>query len=136
MEEIEPLAVFKQTNFIPNIYKSVECNENKIFLDEHDLKVTDKLEIYDYDGVKSIYKITEINGNEITLDRTLKNDRCVVYGKEVDDFKTLDKTYIFTLNVCATQELSRKIDNLNNTIQQQQTIINDLINRITLLENK
>ena len=150
VEEIEPLAVFKQTNFIPNIYKSVECNENKIFLDEHDLKVTDKLEIYDYDGVKSIYKITEINGNEITLDRTLKNDRCVVYGKEVDDFKTLDKTYIFTLNVCATQELSRKIDNLNNTtqqqqaiidnlnntIQQQQTIINDLINRITLLENK
>ena len=42
---------------------------------------------------------------------------------------TLDKNYIFTLNVCATQELYK-------LIQQQQTIINDLQNRLSILENK
>jgi hypothetical protein len=29
----------------------------------------------------------------------------MVYGYEVVDFNTLDKDYIFTLNVCATEEL-------------------------------
>ena len=27
-----------------------------------------------------------------------------VYGTEIDDFHTLSKDYIYTLNVCATQE--------------------------------
>ena len=59
----------------------------------------------------------------------IEGDECFIYGKEVDDFHTISKEYIFTLNVCATQELYK-------LIQQQQTIINDLQNRITILENK
>ena len=78
----------------------------------------------------------EISPTHIKIDKSIEDDKCFIFGKEINDFHALSKEYIFTLNVCATQELSRKIDNLNNTIQQQQTIINDLINRITLLENK
>ena len=33
----------------------------------------------------------------------------MVYGYEVVDFNTLDKDYIFTLNVCATEELHWRI---------------------------
>ena len=51
-----------------------------------------------------------------------------IYGSKVDDFHTLDKSYIYTLNVCATQELYK-------LIQQQNIIIQDLQNRISILEN-
>ena len=54
---------------------------------------------------------------------------CFVYGSKVDDFHTLDKNYIYTLNVCATQELYK-------IIQQQNIIIQDLQKRIEILENK
>ena len=56
-------------------------------------------------------------------------DECFRTGSKVTDFHTLDKSYIFTLNVCATQELYK-------IIQKQETIINDLQKRIEILENK
>jgi hypothetical protein len=52
-----------------------------------------------------------------------------VFGKEINDFNALNKDYIFTLNVCAPQELYK-------LIQQQNIIIQDLQNRISILENK
>ena len=44
-------------------------------------------------------------------------------GDEIEDFHYLNKAYIFTLNVCATQKLHR-------IIVRQQTIINSLIGRL------
>jgi hypothetical protein len=42
-------------------------------------------------------------------------NKLFVFGTEVDDFNTLNKDYIFTLNVCATQELHRhKMSGLRN----------------------
>jgi len=49
-------------------------------------------------------------------------------GEEIEDFNYLNKNYIFTLNVCATQELHR-------IITRQQGIIDSLISRIELIEN-
>ena len=49
-----------------------------------------------------------------------------MYGSKVNDFHTLDKSYIYTLNVCATQELYR-------TIQSQQEQIDDLKEQIKTL---
>ena len=50
-------------------------------------------------------------------------------GEEIQDFHYLDKMIIYTLNVCSTQELHRMI-------MRQQVIIDNLINRIELLENR
>ena len=50
-----------------------------------------------------------------------------ITGSKVDDFHTLDKNYIYTLNVSATQELYK-------LIQQQNIIIQDLQKRIEILE--
>ena len=49
-------------------------------------------------------------------------------GEIIQDFHYLDKLTIFTLNVCATQELHRML-------VRQQTIIDDLISRIEALES-
>ena len=50
-------------------------------------------------------------------------------GDEIEDFHYLNKAYIFTLNVCATQELHRMII-------RQQALIDDLIARMSIIENK
>ena len=70
----------------------------------------------------------EVNETSIKIDKTYDDD-VFVYGSKVDDFHTLDKSYIYTLNVCATQELYR-------IIEQQNIIIQDLQKRIEILENK
>jgi len=48
-------------------------------------------------------------------------------GDEIEDFNYLHKSYMFTLNVCATQELHR-------IITRQQAVIDSLISRIEVLE--
>ena len=50
-----------------------------------------------------------------------------IQGKKVDDFHILNKNAIFTMNVGATQELYK-------IIKEQQETINNLINRIEILE--
>ena len=50
------------------------------------------------------------------------------YGKEVDDFHTLDKAQIFTLHHSAIQELSRK----NDALQYEN---NELRSRLEALES-
>jgi len=48
-------------------------------------------------------------------------------GDQIEDFHYLNKSYIFTLNVCATHELHR-------IITRQQAVIDSLISRIEALE--
>ena len=50
-------------------------------------------------------------------------------GDEVEDFNYLDKMYIYTLNVCTTQQLHR-------IITRQQEMIDSLIIRIETLGNQ
>ena len=56
------------------------------------------------------------------------------YGKEVNDFHTLDKNQIFALHHSAIQELSRKHDAvvLENTKLQEEN--NDIRQRLETLE--
>ena len=132
IKEVIPEAVKLNKEFIPNIYKIADLNNNQITLDfdvSHMMKVDDEISIITDKEGKKIYKIVDVNDNTFTIDKSLEGDKCLVYGTKIDDFHTLDKNYIFTLNVCATQELHR-------IIQKQQETINDLKQRLETLENK
>ena len=132
VKEVIPLAVETITETIPNIYKRAICNGKIITLDDdvsNELNIGDKIKILDEDGKEDFYKIIDIDLNIIEIDRDINSQNVLVYGKEVNDFHSLKKDYIFTLNVCATQELYK-------LIQQQNVIIQDLQNRISILENK
>ncbi len=45
---------------------------------------------------------------------------------EVNDFHTISKEYIFTLNVCATQKLHRRMESQNVIIKLQEDRIKEL----------
>jgi hypothetical protein len=71
-------------------------------------------------------KVIEIiNNYSFRIDKELKeneNEKLFIYGKKVNDFKRLDYESLYCLNIAATQELYK--------------IINDLQKRIEILENK
>ena len=85
----------------------------------------------DNDGVKEQEKTIDVVGNDdnsFTFEKEWKNIFC--YGKEVDDFHSLDKDKIFTLYHASIQELDRQqqehnkeIETLNNKIDSQQSEI-------------
>ena len=133
VKEIIPEAVKLGKDYLPNIYKVFDLSGDVITTNEdltNTLSIDDNIQIIDQEKEnKEVYKIIGISPTHIKIDKSINGNKCFIYGKEVNDFHTLSKEYIFTLNVCATQELYK-------LIQQQQTIINDLQNRLSILENK
>ena len=63
------------------------------------------------------------------------HDKIYIHGTEVEDFHTLSKEYIFTLNVCATQELHRRIEAQKVIIQSQDERIKELEEKVERLLN-
>jgi hypothetical protein len=64
-----------------------------------------------------------------------------VYGHSVDDFLQLDKDTIYTVATAALQEVDRqqqadkvRIAELEATVAQQQSLINDILERLKALE--
>ena len=133
IKEIIPEAVSIQKCVIPNIYSLYDCSSNIIHMTSNieKIKLNDTITIYEENIDKKDYTVTEIipELNQIKLNENLIISKCFVYGSIVDDFHTLDKNYIFTLNVCATQELYK-------LIQQQQQQIIDLQNQINIIKSQ
>ena len=72
--------------------------------------------------------------NTFTFDVSYNNVFC--YGKEVNDFHTLDKQKLFALNFSATQELDRQQQVDKAEIAELKTKNSDLENKITNLESE
>jgi hypothetical protein len=131
VKEVLPQAVSEMKEIIPNIYKKAICSGNIITLENdisNELNIDDNIQIYIENGNSEMHKIININSNVIEIEKEINKENVFIYGKEIKDFNSLKKDYIFTLNVCATQELYK-------LITQQNIIIQDLQNRISILEN-
>jgi hypothetical protein len=81
------------------------------------------------------YKIVLVEDEYIEVEKHMESVDIpdgdnMVYGYEVDDFHTFNKDYIYTLNVCATQELHRRIEAQETRIKELEAKINKLINYI------
>ena len=133
-----PIAVDLQREMIPNemrILTDISWNDTTLYT-----------ELSDCSGVKyRFYVSNDLSGNEVmkevvgnadnsfTFEEKWNNVFC--YGKEVDDFHTLDKQKLFALNFSATQELDKKVTELEAKVASQETLIQTLIARIEALEN-
>ena len=118
VKEIIPESVCITKDYIPNIYKVFNISGDIIKTDQDltdKLNVNDKIRIMDQDNEKpEEYKVLEISNDKIKIDKIISGDKCFIYGKEVHDFHTLKKEYLFTLNICATQEIYQLIQQTTN----------------------
>ena len=123
VKEVLPMAVSLQKNIIPNeMRKLTDINWNDTTL---------STDLSDCSGVKYRFYVSndeneikkEVIGNSdnsFTFDISYNKVFC--YGKEVDDFHTLDKNKLFALNFSATQELDRKVTALENVGNQDHNV--------------
>ena len=103
------------------------------------LKVNDYVKCYDENNNEVLVKVDEVI-DELTFKikaiddmKALEytHDKIFIHGTEVDDFNTLSKEYIFTLNVCATQELHRRIISQEARIKELEAKVERLLNYIS-----
>jgi hypothetical protein len=149
IKEVIPDAVKIQTEFIPNIFSVADYNiaENIITLPSRlqsggslNIAKATRIKCYDMRDNMIIVEVIEVIEvieilNIISIKiKNIKyyNDKIFVYGTEVNDFHALNKEYINTLNVCAVQELHRKIITQQEEITGLNEKINVLINYVDL----
>ena len=129
--EVIPEAITIGEEFIPNIYKYYtiissnmilvdDANINKIFIGN-----TLKIKVNNIPYITKV--IDKINKNiKINIEIDVKA-KCLIYGTMINDFYFIDKTYIYTLNVCATQELYRRIEEQKNEIAELRSLISKIV---------
>jgi hypothetical protein len=134
IKEVIPEAITLQTNYIPDIYDLGDYSSNIITTSNIDISniinTSNIVKIIDNYGYEYKCNITSvISSNSFTIDKDINTSNVFIYGKEIDDFHALDKSYIYTLNVCATQEISRKLDLAIQRIEYLENYISSNINR-------
>jgi hypothetical protein len=123
IREVIPEAVPIIQYVIPNVYKSCLIhNKREVY---HSIPLDTPIDT-DIRMKESMYKIKEIYEDYFVIDKDIETDEAFVYGYNIEDFHTLNKDYIFTLNVCATQELHRRIEAQSLLIKSQDDRIKDL----------
>ena len=134
VREVFPIATTITTDVIPDemrILENISWNDTTATTDLQDVSgVTYKFivtnELSDLSNTKEIY-VTGNEDNTFTFEEKYNHIFC--YGKEVNDFHALHKQKLFTLNFSATQELIRKVEQL-------ETENTSLTSKVALLESQ
>ncbi|SFD86777.1 Chaperone of endosialidase [Chitinophaga sp. CF118] len=130
---IFPEAVAKRPGFIPDIYNIPEATrlENGHLVltmkDAHNLVPGDVVRLA---GKEADFFEAAI---QVVDEKTFKvqnwsgsPDHVFVYGKQVEDFMTLDYDYIFCAGIGATQALSKQVDELNARLNIQEVKVQEM----------
>ena len=146
VEKVYPQVVSQHVDFIPNVYQLTNKAEKTAngyllsFAGNHNISSTAKklrlilskgkgMEQFDIVGIPS--------DNQVLINATdLKGDKVFVYGEEVDDFRTVDYEGLTTLNISATQELSKLLKQQRIQIDAQQKQIQLLTKRLDGMDKK
>lgn len=141
IKEIFPQAIATTRNIIPNILcpaKNTKFDSKKltITLDKpHQLTANDHIDLLAKEA-----KLTDIKVLNIVDDFTFEVESEInlssifIYGKYVNDFLSVDYDAISMLNVSATQELYKKIMDLENENKALKTNTTNLEERMARIE--
>ena len=111
LEKVYPQAVSTSTNTIPDIYQVANCVSGKISI-ENSLSKGDRVRLI-FENKEEIANVISANSNSFEVDLE-ESGKVFVYGREVDDFRTVDYQAVSMLNVSATQELLKRVEALEN----------------------
>ncbi len=139
VKEKLPIAVATQTNIIPNemrILTDISWNDTTLYTDLSDCSGV-KYRFYisnDISGDEIMKEVIGNSDNSFTFDQSWNHVFC--YGKEIDDFHTLDKQKLFAVNFSATQELDRQQQADKAKIAELESKNQTLENKVVTLESE
>ena len=117
VEKVFPQAVSQGKGVIPDIYRPASVHAGWVQVST-DLKPGERVRLIGQDNVSAVYDVLSVTKDafQVKLPETL--DHVFVYGREVNDFRTVDYDAIAMLNVSATQELANRLDKLEARASQ------------------
>jgi hypothetical protein len=129
VESVFPQAVTRKTGIIPDIFTGAKTRDGWVML-ATDLKVGDKVRLL-ADKESPIQEVLEVRVGAFRTAFTPKDADVFVYGREVDDLRSVDYDAIAMLNVSATQELARKLEEKDAVIVALEARLSALEKRVS-----
>ncbi len=136
VKDVFPQAVSTMTDVVPDIYQLSEIADGWVQL-ATDLQVGEKVKLIRKDG-SDIYAVQAVRDGAFRVDLA-ENGEVFVYGREVDDFHTVDYEAIAMLNVSATQELFQRMQQQQaamNVQQKEIAALKEKVAKVDMLENQ
>ena len=108
VEKVFPQAINKSTDVVPDIYQKGTVKDGWVQLATN-LKVGERVKLIS-EKASGIYEVLEVKAGSFRTDFVADGDRVFVFGREVDDYRSVDYEAIAMLNVSATQQLKQDLD--------------------------
>ncbi len=117
VERVYPQAVSRSTDVVPDIYLKAQVKDGWVMLTTN-LKQGERVRLIgtNNEGIRDVLEIAE---GKFRTDFTAEGDEVFVYGREVKDFRAVDYEAIAMLNVSATQELHRRLEQQTSDLAAQ-----------------
>ena len=121
VESVYPEVIKRQTAVIPDIYaladKVIYNAENKeltvLLLNSYDIKIGEKLELIHPEKGKIQAEVIAVSGNSFTVKNwNYAIDKIFVFGREVNDFRSVDYEALSMLGISAIQQLAKEVEEL------------------------
>ena len=125
VREILPNVVSETTDVIPDIYQRAERVGPWVQL-KTDLKRGDRVRLIN-EGGQHVYEVLEVTDGKFRVEMDERNEPVFVYGREVDDFQMVDYDALSTLNISATQQLYKLVQDQQEKIGRQEVMIRELV---------
>jgi len=137
VETIYPQAVNKITDVVPDIYQRAAVKDGWIALEDPtkvNLKNGDRVRLIGK-ATQGVHEVLEVADGRFRTAFKADSDTIFVYGREVNDFRTVDYEAIAMLNVSATQELHRRLEAEAAKVRAQGAEIAQLKQQLALLSD-
>jgi hypothetical protein len=108
VEKVFPQAVLKTTDVVPDIYQKATMKDGWVMLATN-LKKGERVRLIS-EKAAGVYEVLEVAKDKFRADFKPEGDRVFVFGREVNDYRTVDYDAIAMLNVSATQQIKKEKD--------------------------
>jgi len=119
VESVFPQAVRRSKDAVPDIYRHATVTDGWLALST-DLEKGQRVRLIN-DGHDGVYEVVSAEPGRVltTYKAASEGDKVFVFGREVDDFRSVDYEAIAMLNVSATQEVKREKDAEVKALREQ-----------------
>ena len=115
VEKILPFAVSTNSGVVPDIFRNADAANGWINLPTS-LKIGERVRVIHSKG-HELLEVLETTPASFRVSLDANVQEVFVYGREVDDLRSVDYDAISMLNVSATQELHRRVRTLEERLE-------------------
>jgi hypothetical protein len=130
VEQVYPQAVSQSTDVVPDIMKKADIQDGWVML-ATDLKKGEKVRLLTGANTDKLCEVIEVTAGKFRIALDTAEKEVFVYGREVNDFRSVDYDAIAMLNVSASQQIKKDSDSAEEALRKENE---SLRARIAILE--